>query len=641
MLRIWLVFCFFFVLPGFFFVAAAQEQENEKDGRPDSLIPLFFPDSRFDPYALDFLYLDTSLVMFQRYDFYAGDPLFYADKGNVGHVARKLLFGIDPESRFKVFSEPLYPGYLLALNHEPFFRPRHVYSELYYVTGSEAQQLFSARHNQRFHDYVYGGLTYQVVHSPGFYSRMAARNAGLSLRLDVEPSDRYQFLGSFAVNRIFNQESGGLENYLGFEEESVRDSVFLYHAQSRYRDVGFRLQQSYIPGFQTSGDQSGDSLDVSRFISLGRLEHQMFFLRESYVYHEESDTQPLYFPDETRMYEGFTLDSTLVYRYSNKLSWSNDGGTDTSFDRPFYFSAFVKHEYIQVKMPSAPPGDEQYFFDQEQFSHFIQGVNLRSDPHRFISFDGRASYTFGGYNDQDVSITGGVNLGRLSDDHRFRFGAGFLEQQPAYFYNRFQSNYVSWQNDFSKPRVLHLQFQYHRRNVSIRSDYYRLNRPVYFDTNAYPAQHSGSFPVLTTRLTVRTDIGVFRGRHSLLFQHIDERNYLRYPAWSSHHSLYAAFSLFDDNLRAHAGLELRYHNPYEPMAYMPVSRQFFPQEGYMSHHTFLVDGFVNARISRARIFVKLRHIAGLLFDQAPVYDIAHYPLPPTQFSFGISWLFFD
>ncbi len=73
---------------------------------------------------------------------------------------------------------------------------------------------------------------------------------------------------------------------------------------------------------------------------------------------------------------------------------------------------------------------------------------------------------------------------------------------------------------------------------------------------------------------------------------------------------------------------------------MPVNRMFYIQNDYKSDHTFLVDLFLNARISRARLFVKLQNILGLVTDKPPVYDIPFFPLPETMFKFGVSWAFF-
>ncbi|MFP4691971.1 MAG: putative porin [Bacteroidales bacterium] len=604
---------------------------------PFSVVPWFTETDLFNPYFEGDLYLDTTLSGFQHYDFYSGDPYFFAGKGNVGHVNRSLAFSVNKKKHFSLYPGDLYPGYTFPVSDLKFYRPDFVYSELFYVTGSENEQLFTARHNQRFHEEVYGGMEYQVVNSPGYYSRGQSRNASLLLTLDVTPSDRYHLLGSFVVNRVVNMESGGLQNHLGFEEDEVRDSVFLYDAVSRYRELAFRIHQSYEPGIQ----QRKDTLQDENFLSFGMLRHSAEYRREAYIYEDEGMPSPAFYPRAAHFNDGLTYDSTLVHVLENRLSWSSHVSGSEKRRFPLNLTVFLAHRLVNITQPDLARQGAEGLFRRERFSQFEPGVEVQSDPGLFLSLDGFVKYTYGGYNDQDLSIMGALNAGRDTDASRLRLEAAYLERQAPYFYSRFNSNYVRWDHDLRTSRTLNLNVKYSWSNLSLSGDYYLLSRPVFLNAAAYPVQRDDVVSVWTARLSARFEPGVFRTRHELLYQFLDERHYEQFPPWVSHHSFYAAFSLFDEALFTHIGFDVRYNAPYEPMAYMPVLRQFYRQYDYESGHVFLVDAFVNAQISRARLFVKFQHLAGLVFDHGPVYDIPFYPLPEAMFKFGVSWMFFD
>ncbi len=614
---------------------AAPALYGEED--PPSVVPWFTETDLSNPYFDGDLYLDTTLSELQHYDYYTGDPYFFAGKGNVGHVNRSLAFDINRRQHFSLYPDDIYPGYTFSISDLRFYRPDFVYSELFYLTGSENEQLFTAKHNQRFGEDVYGGMEYQVVHSPGYYSRVASRNASLQLTLDYSPSDRYQLLGGFVANRVKNEESGGLQNHLGFEEDEVRDSVFLYDADSRYRELAFRIHQSYEPGIELGND----TLENDRFLSFGVFRHSAEYRREAYVFEEGGMPSQAFYPVEPPFNQQFTYDSTLVHVIENRVSWSSQVAGSEGRRFPLNLTVFLEHRLVNISQPDLAEQGAEELFPEERFSQFEPGVEVRSDPELFLSLDGFAKFTYGGYNDQDLSIMGGLNAGRISDASWFRIEAAYLERQAPYFYSRFNSNYVRWDQDFRTSRTLNLNASYSWNNLSLRGDYYLLSRPVFLNAVARPVQHDHAVSVWTARLSAGFEPGVFRTKHELLYQFTDERHFDQLPQWISNHSFFAAFSLFDEALFTHVGFDVRYHSPYEPMAYTPVMRQFYRQYDYESDHVFLVDAFVNARVGRARLFVKYQHLAGLVFDHGPVYDIPFYPLPEAMFKFGVSWMFFD
>ncbi len=617
-----------------------QAHNNDHKGMQAN-VPWFTVEKLINPFYVKNK-VDTTITGFQRYDLYDSESLFWASKGNIGHVARLLNFEPDMQPGFSLFSNPLHPGYLLTLDGQKYYRPEHVYSELFYVTGSEREQLFHAMHNQRLHENVYAGVKYQTVNSPGAFSRMAARNAAIELKVDAEVGERYGVVGAFVLNRLKNRESGGLKNHLNFEEDEVRDSVFLYAAESRYRDVGFRFKQYFRAGFSFDKDTIKDG----RSISLGTFFHEFSYQRRAFIFDEKAAPTTVFYENEA-FNPDFTFDSTLVHVVSNRLTWSSHRVNGRQDVFPLHFDLSVEHSLINVRQPLydvlsvKSDDDEEYNFERSRYSQLSYLGRVNTDPSRSLSFNARGSYISGGYNDQDFGLDGTLSIGGEDRPYRLTFLGAYAHQEAPWFYNNFKGNYVSWSNDFRKTNTLKLGARIRTPIFSLEGNYYYLHRAVFMNADAFPEQREDGFPVLTASLSANLDAGFFRSHHQLVYQHTGEQAFDRFPQLLSYHSIYADFILFDDALHAHAGIDLRYNAPYRPMAYMPVAMQFYIQDEYETDHVFLMDFFVNAKISRARLFVKLQNVLGLAFDMPQYYAIPFYPLPEGMFKFGVSWMFFD
>ncbi len=630
----------------------AQQELPEQDAdhghdhhaEPDTEVPWYTWDALFDPDFHEKQYADTTLNGFHQYDFYQQGSELYGSKGNTGHVVRPLSFTPGRQG-FHMHRHALYPYYIHTFENIRFHRPEHVYSELFFVMGAEQEQNFYAKHNQRLHERAYGGFKYKTVNSPGRYGHMGARNSNFMLYAEAEPLTRYHVAGSLIINRIFNTESGGLEDHEAFEEDEVQAFMILENAETRYRDIGFRIAQSYQLGLPRFARDNG------RRAEMGELRHTFTYQRQAYVFEHASAPSSEFYADFDPENMQFTFDSTLVHHVKNTLQWSNQQH-DVDQASLIRYRLFLNHHLMNIRQPllespneeETPDGEGngyEYGFFRERYAQIEPGIRIRSNPERALSFDGFAKYTVGGYNDQDYRVGGGVRLGRPGSTARVGLHAHYAEQEAPCFMQHLRSNYVQWDFDLQKTRTLNAGLKLKHPAFSLEGNYYLLNRAVFMDAHGYPFQHDDSFPVFTATLKADLHLGFLKSQHQVIAQFVDETHYDQFPSLLSHHSLYGAFSMFDKALLANIGLDVRYNTPYKPMAYLPMVRHFALQDAYESNHEILVDVFANVQISRARLFVKYEHVLGILTDRPPVYDIPFYPLPETMFKFGVSWMFFN
>jgi len=77
---------------------------------------------------------------------------------------------------------------------------------------------------------------------------------------------------------------------------------------------------------------------------------------------------------------------------------------------------------------------------------------------------------------------------------------------------------------------------------------------------------------------------------------------------------------------------------YIPLAWMPATREFYNQNEYKSVNYPYIDVFLNVRIKRARLFIKMDHVnSGLMgFNY---FMIPNYSYVDRAFRFGVSWKF--
>jgi hypothetical protein len=626
-------------------VATAQPQADEKEDETLSLkIPWYTQEQLENPFQLEPNFVDTTLLNFHHYDYAARDGLFYASKGNPGHTYRPLKFDPKLSPGLDHGHETIYGRYIFHHDQLRFYRPKYTFTDLSLVTGDNREQLFYAKHAQRLHETFYVGFQYRVINSPGAFTRLSARNVNLYLTADyLHPSKRYQALGSFIINRVRNQESGGLINPDAFEENELRDSVYLYSAESWYRDVSINLRHFYQTGFYAGRD----SLNEGRFINLGRIDHGFTYSRNSYVFIDESSPYPFY--DYEPHYPQSTFDSTVIHKIWNEVSWSNFPLESGRGNFPFNFKIFLQHSINTIQQPWFPDNQPLfdsldqpvYYYDKENYNELIQGIELQSDQSRFLSFGGFANVTVGGYNDEDFHAGAYISLGRPDRNYNLEGLLRVANMEAPYFYNNFRSNFISWENNFDKMQVLNLRGKLKTPWLQLEGNYYLLNNMVYMNRDALPVQNSSGFSFISLGAYSDIELGRFGFRNHGIYQYSTTSQFEDYPAFISYHSVYVNASFFDGALINRLGFDFHFNTGYRAMSWMPVTRSFYAQKEHMARDKFLLDVFWSGKIKRTRLFVKFQNILAPFIDLDPHYDVLFYPIPETAFKFGVSWMFFN
>jgi len=99
--------------------------------------------------------------------------------------------------------------------------------------------------------------------------------------------------------------------------------------------------------------------------------------------------------------------------------------------------------------------------------------------------------------------------------------------------------------------------------------------------------------------------------------------------------------LFKKKLTLKTGFDFWYWTRFNTPGYSPVTGGFFNQE-YYSHGNYpLVDYFLQFNFKRMQVFVKYAHVSYYLTNTNDYIAISRYPMQKGNFSFGISWYFYN
>jgi hypothetical protein len=212
--------------------------------------------------------------------------------------------------------------------------------------------------------------------------------------------------------------------------------------------------------------------------------------------------------------------------------------------------------------------------------------------------------------------------------------------QPNYLFQYHYSNHFKWENTFGQQTIFSGKAMYERQNLKAGFNYYNLTDWVYFGSDALPVSESGSFSVSQAWGQTNLNLGNFGFEAFAAWQKVSKADVLHLPEIAGRVTGSYSVSLFKRALHLRTGLSVLYNSAFYADAYMPALRSYYLQNSVKTGDYPYVDGFVNIRVKRARIFLMVKHLNGGLNG----YDyimVPGYPMPDMGLRFGISWMFYD
>ncbi|MBE9511733.1 MAG: hypothetical protein IMY71_12725, partial [Bacteroidetes bacterium] len=490
---------------------------------------------------------------------------------------------------------------------------------------------------------------YKLFGSEGQYANQKSSVKALALFTSYI-SDKYTLHATFNVNNILINENGGIindEDLGNMETLDIPVSLgTINSAASSVKNRTFMLSHGIlIGGGKSDTTRAVDStiveIDKPKGLGLrGKLSHVMFFQKDAKKYIDESPQSGFYrdiYSDSTK-----TIDSLYARTFSNILRF--DFQSDP--DRKFAFGGGVAAAIEMDKYSNLLPGDTIYH-DDDYSNKSLSGYIFNDLGEKF-NWKVKARNYYSGYKAGDFLLDGSINKSFSAKKglSTLVLAGKFESRRPAYWMNFYHSNNFVWENDFNNviETKISARYLYPERFLDASFNYVLIDDYPYFDTLAYPAQINGLASILSLYLSKEFHLGKFHFLNNVLFQQTDHQREIPLPSISINNSTYFEhnfyFKLTGGHLLVQLGFDVYYNTPYNAMAYMPSTGQFYIQDEKELGNYPYMDVFLNCKLKRTRFFFMFDHVNSG-FTGNNFFSVLHYPLNQRTFKFGLSWTFYD
>lgn len=579
-------------------------------------------------------WLDTAFFAAQKYDpLFRGDA-FYQSLGNIGLAHQPINLTTKTSTGFDDGYHHM-DAYRLSANTVRFFSSLRPFTDLAYAMGSRKEQTFRVIHSHTIKKQVTLGAYFNIINALGhssFRQKSDEINTYFTGHFTTR-NRRYQAFAYYSYNRLKTMENGGILVDSIYEQarEGRNITQFSYGLKSalnRLTENTWCLKHVLNADFRKFDSTSARN----RGVSLGQLSLTTTFTKPRYLYMDEgleADYYPFFYGADSATVK----DSMFIKNLENSLNWASNERSATNRPATFRFFAGLRHKYIEVH--------EQ---PQTSFLSYLTpsaGFNLRLHPLLTLSASGE--YVLGNAFNNDLHGMASIALrpGSAPASGLLTFSARFSSTDFPWVARHSWSSYHRWDNDFAKQQQLSLKLGYERSRLSTWVQWTSLKNFLYWDVFSNPQQYKDPAISVVSLFVKKTFVfGKFAIDNRAIMQYSTNANILHLPLFTATQSYLVTFAMFKKALGVQTGIDLWYNTPYYADAWNPDTRQFHLQYEKKTGNYLYIDVFLNLKIKRAILFLKLDHANAGLFGYN-YYSTPHYPAADRAFKFGVSWLFHD
>jgi Putative porin len=599
-------------------------------------------------------------------DFYTRFPVSwrYYDLGNFGSAAKSFIFQPDMKPGFDAGFHS-YDIYRYTPEGTRFFQTTRPYSETIYLLGSRTEQMINLFHTQNRKSNFNIGLDFRVISSPGAYKNQSTTTSNTRVNTFFQTKNkRYINNFIFITNKILSSENGGLQpgqnldslfmnNPVGAETKlgsglNTVKSIFgaTVAIGTEYKDLTLVMRHSYDFGQKDS--LVTDSVTYKLFYPRVRLQHTMWFSKNSYEYH---DVQPPVAEDYYNYMQYQVASGTDTIKFND--TWQNltNDFAIISYPQKNNLNQYLKLNagYEYIKGESAPitttynniyaaaeyrNRTRNQLYDIEASGKLYVAGHYAGDYAAYISFTRSLRKNIGslqvGF--QNVNRTPSFIEGEYSTDTN-----GIRQSLSAFP--------VVQQGSFNKENITRLfaVIDVPPADLRLTAEYYLVTNFTYFNSLYSSKQSSSLFNVL--------DIGAQKKlRVTKHFNWYLEGN-LQQPTGNPPVNLPLVFGRsrfafegnFLKNLSLSTGLEVRYNTPYKADDYSPLTGQFVLQDTSTISNRPDINLFLNFRIKSFKGFIRLENLNTIDFSNFTFtkynYSAPGYPQRGFWLRLGVWWSF--
>ncbi|MFD0939609.1 putative porin [Pedobacter boryungensis] len=598
--------------------------------------------------SIQTLPIDTGLTGIQNFSVLAQPRRPTVGTGVMGLAATSLLF--EP-SKTIGFDAGFHALDFYILNHEDvkFYQARTPFTSLYYVNGSDKEQVLKITHSQNIKRNWNFGANFNRIGANGFYTHQRGDDLNAAIFTWYQsPNKRYNLWLDGVFNTLKAQENGSIVKENIFTETGTRlvdkqaESVRLNSAKQLWRKNSFMLKQSYFVGrIDSTGKSSTQSI-----LPTNKITYTLTYTNNSYSFKKDEADDFKVLPKGI-VDAVFTNDSTSVKHIQNEFIYSFflRAKGNSIIKNELKIDAGIRHDFYKYAQYRILRDKTNY----SKYPNSFQNISLLGNlGYRFsnrVDFNLDVQQIFQGENTGDFLYEAKSNLLLSKTAGRIVLGAYLQNKSPEEIYNRYEGNHYSWDKNFDRTKTANLSFNYinERFNIDASAAYYLVSNYLYFiksGTNSIePTQETGDINMLKLSLGKRFTYKTYHLDAYVAYQKTDSKNILRTPEVYTFNSIYKEQTFFK-RLKTQIGFDIRYNTPFVASSYSPAASQFYNGDNLTFGSKPVVDIWVKAGLRRANLFLKYDYVNQGLFSNG-FYTVNRYPMPDRLLKFGVSWNFYD
>jgi hypothetical protein len=601
--------------------------------------------------SIQTLPLDTSLRGFQNYSLLNQPRRPTINLGNLGLAAKDMLFA---PSKTIGFDPGFHSLDLYAMTHDDvvYYQARSPFSNLYYVSGGQAEQIFRATHSRNIKKNWNIGANYNRIGANGLYARQRGDDLnGAFFTWYQSPSKRYNLWVNAVFNTLKAQENGSIENESIFETggsafSDESENVRLNNTRQLWRQRSFLIKQDYFVGrIDTTAQEI-----TAKVLPTNKVSYTLKYENQSYNFlKDETDDQTVI--PIARLNATYTNDSTAVRHIQNEFNYSFFlRGKGTVIKNELKLNVGIRHDiYNYAQYRSTGPdntGIKEYGLDFQNTTmlgtlgyRFSNRIDLNVDLQQIFQGEQFGDFLY----EAKSNVLLSNNIGRIV------LGAYMQNKSPEQIYNQYIGNHDFWlRRNFDRTKILNVSFNYINDKLKLEAgaQYYLINKYLYFGqesnerpTSIVPVQSGDGINLLKVTLGKKIAFGKFNLETYVVYQKTDQQDILRTPEVYTFNSFFFDQTFFKV-LRTNLGFDVRYNTPFQSYSYSPSTNQFYLSNAGRLSTEPVVDVWLRASLRKANIFVKYDYANQGLLSKG-YYTTSRYPMPDRMLKFGVSWNFYD
>lgn len=571
--------------------------------------------------------IDTSYDAFHRYNFVQRANFQLVDLGNLGTASRSVFFQ-PAEQLGAQFGYDAYTPYAYPTNEVKYYDTKSPYTNLYLALGGLGQNIARFDHNQN--------LTPRL-------------NLGINAQ-------------RFTTNKYF-----GTSGTADPQNNLTQNWAFVFHGNYRSKDDKYLLMGQFNHLNHSAYEQGGMSPDSLNFKADGSIEYNnpSAILKTAQSW-ERRNNWHIY--QQYVLAQGFQVYHIFDYKRSINLYTDADLSQAQTYDfyPNYYYSQANTRQEVKFRL----------FENKFGIKGRYQGFNYRAHyRQRIVSMNGNSTIsdtTSGNYRLRRFENFAGLWLAYYLKDSTQRataefeyllgrdfkvkgeivskwFSAGYYSvfSSPTMLQQLYDSNHLRWDNTsrLVNSNNIYGQINLNTKQIrfSPRLDYHLINNYFYYDTAAVARQFTSAFSVLRVGAQTEWRPRKFQFLAQTYYNLVSNDNIMRIPRFFANFRVAFDF-VYYKVLYLQIGGELHYKSAYYADAYMPLTQQFHLQNRIKTEGVVYSEFFLNARINRVRLFVKMANAAQGLFQgifNPGYFSTPFYPVVGRSLGFGVNWPLFD